>query len=449
MHVSKTLIALLLSYLILATLYATLVPLWETPDEPAHYRYVMQLAEHWRPPADPLIRPKDRFCKDYTFTSSNYEWYHPALGYLPLAIVYKILSAVAPHSLPLAIPPLNPLFCSDPFTNTNLFYLEASHPWEVWQHRWGVLILRIFSALYGGWVIIYATYRIGRLLKMDGFEIVAAAWVALLPQFIFINASVRNDTFSNAISALLLFLTAEMQFSHKHRLSLLVVIGLVLGIGILTKLTVIYLMPVVLVGVILAPSRSLRERIQSAACILGIASSLVALYYIRYPEAQAAFVYTSAEMRVRPESLSWPYWKPFLPMLIDLFFARFGWANILVPTWWIRIALWIWGLGTGFSLYQIIRSLKRGEDMPKIRIMILLLASLFLAFVGMVRYNFSHFQPQGRFLFPALASWAILGTWGFATVLPKRTRPWVGLVLMGFLLLFNLQSLATLVSAYF
>ncbi len=399
MHVPKRLIILMLTYFTLAILYSTLVPPWETPDEPSHYRYVMQLAERWRPPADPQIRQRDRFCRDHTYISSNYEWYHPAPGYLPLAISYKILISIAPHSLPADIPPFNPLFCPDPFTNPNLFYLETPHPLEVWQHRWGVLILRILSSLFG-WVVIYATYRMGRLLEMSGFEIIAASWVALLPQFVFINASVRNDTFSNAISALLLLLTAELQFFHKHRILLPVMIGLILGAGILSKLTVTYLIPAVLLAVILAPSRSLGERIQSAACIIGISFTLVALYYICYQEARAALLYTEAQMEVKPTSFSWAYWKPFFPMLIDLFFARFGWANILVPTGWIRTAFWTWVLGTGFSPIHS-RSLKRREDTLKTQVMILLLVGLFLAFVGVVRYNFSHFQPQGRFLFPA------------------------------------------------
>ena len=38
--------AIVLVYLILATLYAAYTPDWQAPDEPAHYNYVQYLGEH-------------------------------------------------------------------------------------------------------------------------------------------------------------------------------------------------------------------------------------------------------------------------------------------------------------------------------------------------------------------------------------------------------------------
>lgn len=447
MHLPRSLLAVMLTYCILVTLYAALVPPWEAPDEPAHYRYLTALTERWRPPADPGVRQRDRFCRDYAFTTSNYEWYHPALGYLPLALVYRTLQLFAPDSLPADIPPFNPSFCSDPFAYPNLFHLRVSRPLKVWQHDWGLLILRVASSLWG-LVVIAVTYQTGKLLEMKGFEIVAAAWVAFLPQFTFINASVRNDTITNAIAALLLFLIVRMQLSERRRRPLLIT-GLTLGIGILTKLTLAYLTPAVLIAPLLLPAQSLRDRFRAATCIIAISSIPVALYYLGYPEAQSALSYIEAQMKIRPEITSWTYWKPFFPMLLDLFFARFGWANILVSTWWIRIAFGIWVLGAVFSCYRLARLLKHERRNPKIRMLFLLTIGLLLAFVGVIRYNLSHFQPQGRFLFPALVSWALLGTWGLGTALPKQARFPVGLGMVSFMLLFNLQSLITLVSAYY
>lgn len=150
-----------LAYCILTFLYAVLVPPWETPDEPAHYRYAAQLAARWRPPADPGVRQKDRFCRDYDFISSNYEWYHPALGYLPAALGYKVVELFSPYSLPAEIPPLNPPFCDDPFHHPPLFSHGALVPVLVWKDAWGLLIVRIFSSV-GGLVVIFAAYQIGR-----------------------------------------------------------------------------------------------------------------------------------------------------------------------------------------------------------------------------------------------------------------------------------------------
>ncbi len=38
------LIIILISYLVIGTLFAALTPAWQVPDEPAHYNYVRQLS---------------------------------------------------------------------------------------------------------------------------------------------------------------------------------------------------------------------------------------------------------------------------------------------------------------------------------------------------------------------------------------------------------------------
>lgn len=448
MRFPRSLWIVMIVYCALAGSYAALVPPWETPDEPAHYRYVTELARRWRPPADPEIRQKDSFCRDYVYTTSNYEWYHPALGYLPLAVVYKVLQLIAPHSLPADIPPFNPLFCSDPFTHPNLFRLETPRPLDIWQHNWGLLCLRIASSLWG-LVVIIATYQIGQSLKMGTFAVVAAAGVAFLPQFTFINASIRNDTVSNAISALLFLLAVNMQIFPQRRDRLALMTGLILGAGLLTKLTLAYLIPMVLLAVILPPPRSLQKIIRPIIYVIVLPFAIAGLYHLCYQEARAALIHTKAQMVINPGSLSWTYWKSFVPMLVDLFYARFGWANVLVPSLWIKIALGIWMLGIGLSSLRMIQLLSQGMENPEGNVLILLYFGLLLALAGTIRYNFSHFQPQGRFLFPALAAWALLSMWGLATALPKRARLLAGLAIAGFMLLFNLRSLVILVSTYY
>jgi len=441
---NRSIVFILMAYLMLAILYAVLVPPWETPDEPAHYRYVVQLAERWRPPADPGIRQRDSFCRDYDFTTSNYEWYHPAFGYLPLAVAYKVLSAMVPYSFPADFPPFNPMFCSDPFTNPNLFRIEAPYLLEIWRDQWGLLILRFLSSIWG-LVVIYATYRIGQYMKMEGFEIVAASWVAFLPQFTFINASVRNDTVANAISALLLLFAIKMQRSSRHRYLLTSIMGLFLGAGILTKLTIAYLIPIAIAVVLFSAQKSWKECCWLLLCLLTPLFVLVGWYYLYYPEARAALAYTSTQLKINPRSFSWAYWKPFFPMFVELYFARFGWANVQIPSGWIKVVGGIWVLSFSVSMFYLWRKKETLENFT----LMLLLWGLFLAFVGVIRYNFSVFQPQGRFLFPAIISWAILGTWGLSKVLPKQAKAPIGFAIAFFLLAFNLRSLSVLVSVYY
>ena len=93
MNLHKIILVLIaVMYCALSVMYAILTPPWESPDEPAHYLYVSQLATRWRPPQKSTIQQTNRFSKDQAFISSNYEWYQPALGYLPAARLENLLA---------------------------------------------------------------------------------------------------------------------------------------------------------------------------------------------------------------------------------------------------------------------------------------------------------------------------------------------------------------------
>lgn len=437
-----------LTYSLLATLYAVLIPPWESPDEPAHYQYVVQLAERKRPPQDSLVRQKDRFCRDYPYISSNYEWYHPPLGYVPLAIVYQIVESLSPSILPDKIPQLNLLFCEDPFRYPALFLHEDLKPLLIWKDKWGLLILRLSASLWG-LVIIYAVYQTSHLLKMGNFAIVTAAWVAFLPQFIFISATIRNDTVANVIGALLFLLIARVQMSKPDRLSGLLM-GLLSGAGILTKLNLLYLLPLTILALILPQWKTWQKWTGPVFLVAASYGAVVILYYLLYGEARAALSYTMLQMQIKPQAFSWSYWKPFLPMLTDLFFARFGWANVTLPNGWIRFACGIWSIGAGLTLLQSMRLFHKKQEMATVHLLALFAFSLAAALAGVIRYNLAQFQPQGRFLFPVLLPWAIWGMWGVHQSLSgQRIREVVGVGLIGFMLLFNLRALVVLWTTYY
>jgi 4-amino-4-deoxy-L-arabinose transferase-like glycosyltransferase len=442
-HQRILLLLISLCYCILTILYAVLTPPWEAPDEPAHYMYVSQLAARWRPPLDSGIRQQESFSKDYPYISSNYEWYQPALGYLPDAVVYKALETIAPQSLPMNIPPLNPLFGTDPFKYSNLFSHADLRLFQVWDRDWGLLVIRILSSFWG-LVIIYVAYKIGALLdEENGFlGIVAAGWVAILPQFTFINASIRSDTLTNAIAALVFLAAARMQSNTVDRNRSALLLGILLGLGLLSKYTFIYIVPVGLLAVVLAQPRHPRGWVQPLLCLILPMLILVGAYYLVFPEARAALEYALTTTQIKSELLTWRYLKTIPdPLLLDLFYARFGWANIIVPNTWPRLAFGIWALGAGVTAIQFGREIKKAERRDSIKIITLFGLGILLALVGVVRFNLSVYQPQGRLLFPALLPWSVLGFWGAWQFLPERGEKIATFLVIGFMLLFNVYAL--------
>ncbi len=438
---------IVLGYCVLVTLYAVFTPPWESPDEPAHYLYVSQLARRWRPPSDPGVRQTNNFWRDYPYVSSNYEWYQPALGYVQGAWVYSLIDWLAPATLPEQIPPLNP----QPGESPNLFVHQPMRPWTVWKGVEGLLILRITSSLLGV-IPILAAYRIGRLLLGDiSLGLVAAGWVAFLPQFTFISGSVRSDTTANAVGALVCMLAVEMIF-QKPRPARIAVLGGILGLGLLTKYTFLYLIPVGCFAVLLSvKDGTLRQYASNLLTLLIPLFLIVAAYFLSFEEARAALAYTyNHELTLLPHAFSWNYLKRIPePLFIDLFFARFGWANVVISNFWARLSFGLW---CAFAIITFVGTLSLYRDQATegtFRALVLLWSAFILACAGALRYNLSVLQPQGRFLFPVLPAWAVLGFWGIFKGLRSRGVSIATKVSVLYMGLFDLFALITLYTAYY
>ncbi|NLE99376.1 MAG: hypothetical protein GX601_00205, partial [Anaerolineales bacterium] len=84
-------------YLVIGALYAVFTPVWQVPDEPAHYNYIRSLAEGR---GLPVLEPGDydqelmteltsrRFPPDLSVDSVEYGDHHPPLYYLLATPVY-------------------------------------------------------------------------------------------------------------------------------------------------------------------------------------------------------------------------------------------------------------------------------------------------------------------------------------------------------------------------
>ncbi len=452
MHLQKAMLfSIALVYCVLSSLYAILTPPWESPDEPAHYLYVSQLAARWRPPEDTSVKQTESFSKDQAYITSNYEWYQPALGYLPGAVAYKLLEIVAPGRLPKQMPLLSSSFPDIP-ARYNIFVHPGTTVRDVWRGAWGVLIIRVFLSLLG-LPVIFAVYKVGCLLDKESgsLGIAAAGWVAFLPQFTFINASVRSDTLANAIAALVFLIAALLQASAAHRNKNTLLMGVFIGLGLISKNTFIYIAPIGLMAIILSDPRIPRTWLRPTTLVYAPALVLWSTYYLAFGEARTALSYTlTTTLKINPTLLTWGHFLGILrPLWIDLFYARFGWANVAPPAIWSWITFCSWSIGCCVTLIQGIRLYRKSGLNLQVKIITMLFFGILLAFIGIVRFNFSVVQPQGRFLFPALLPWAILGFWGIWQNLSKRAEKIATILIISFMLIFNIYALFfTLMPAY-
>ncbi|MCL4534399.1 MAG: glycosyltransferase family 39 protein [Bacteroidetes bacterium] len=406
------------AYLGLAALYAVNVPPWNSPDEPAHYNYTRQLAEQR---TFPVLAAGDydfallerlkaaRFPLSEPVDAIRYEGHQPPLFYILATPVYW---ATAGLTLPQR-----------------------------------VVALRLLSAIFGALVLVVAYATVSRVLG-QGMGLAAAGFIAFVPMYVFIGASVNNDALSVLMLSAILWalvgiLLPDTQPSgwrrsiQEHPYWL---VGALLGLALLTKTTA-YIAVGIVAAVALVPQS--RERWRSATLwrgvrrltvAYGVAAAISGWWFIRN-----AWVYGNLDILAWQRHDQVVVGQP-LTGAFDLeavrnlflvtfrsFWAQFGWMGVLVDS---RIYLligalsilaaaglcwWVAGLWLGRE------RLSRGQWLA----LSVLLGSALLTVAGLVQYNLTFIQAQGRYLFTAMVPIAAFYCLGLRSLVP---RPYRGIV---------------------
>ncbi len=261
---SPFLFLILAIYLLAGVLFATFTPAWQSPDEPAHYNYIRYLA---RQSSFPELVSRcynqayleqlkaDRFPPELPLENVCYEFHQPPLYYLLLA----------------------------PF-----FSLSGG----------SLLVLRLGSVLLGAGVVALA-WGIARTIFPHTPSVFygTAAFVAFTPMHVAMLASVNNDALAELILATLLFLlTRRVMFPGRVAVRRDIVLGILLGLGLITKTTVYIAVPLVGVALWLAAksrqgSRGAGEQrgkgvdwpvlVRQGLIVYGVALAIALPWYLR------------------------------------------------------------------------------------------------------------------------------------------------------------------------
>lgn len=367
--------ALLAVDIALGLAYATATPIWQNPDEPAHYNYAEYIAQtgglpelragDWDSGLLEQVKTGQIPASDPRVSRIRYEAWQPPLYYLVAAQVLR----VAPSGDLLA----------------------------------DVRLLRALDVLLGGCTV-FVGWLIGRELFPDN------RWLALtvplvmagVPMFSSVSSAVSADPLANLLAACLTLLLLRAN----RRIAWL---GVVLGLGLLTKLALAIFVPLAL-GVALRQGRK-----QAAAVLVGPVLLLapwlvhqVSTYGWLDPLATSRHAQVVADQPRFP-GLSPEYLQAFGTTTFHSFWAQFGWMAIPAPD---RL-YWVWGAFTLLGVLGLFRS--RLQARWRLGLAIVLLS--LLAYVG---YNLAFVQFQGRYLFIGLAPIAALLVRGWSAWLPQR-----------------------------
>ena len=423
------LLLILLVYLALATLFAVKTPPWQNPDEPAHYNYIADVAAERRLPlleegdydGAYLERLKaEKFPPGLSIEPVRYESHQPPLYYVLAAPVY-------------------------------------------WVSGGSLLALRLFGVVLGaGVVVMVFLCARAALPQSPQIGLGAAAFAAFLPMHIAVMASANNDALAElaiagAVLALLRWQRAtdageSGEESRGKSYRLLLVTGILIGAGFLTKLTAYILLPVALFVVagkanwqIRGQKLSLKGLFAQVALLTAPAVALGLPWWIRNSRVYGAWDLlglarhdvvvtgqTTATAWIAENGWS-AYWERAWTFTSKSFWGVFGWLGVFMDARVytalqvvsamavVGVVFWCWNRGSPGKVQWL-----HLFSTPWTALLLLWLG----AFAAYAWYNLGFMQHQGRYLFPAIPAWSVFFALGWWAVLEKRASVVAGGVLL-------------------
>jgi 4-amino-4-deoxy-L-arabinose transferase-like glycosyltransferase len=417
-------LAILLAFLLLATLYNLSTPVYESPDELQHAAFVAWLAEG---KGLPVVDPQNPGPWDQEGTQ-------PPLYYWLTA--WLVPGPAPDGDADLAV--LNPYAgIGDPLRPDNKNRVLHNPEEERWPYPadtlWVHLARGISTLMAAGTLV--AVYRLGRIIFADrrGLALAMMGLVAFVPQFLFLSASINNDNVVILIAAwALVFLAKWLCSKELPGWAALAGLGILLGLGPLAKFSGLLLWPLAGGTMLWLAWRERRFRwlIPAGLLVFGLALALSGWWFVRNQQLYGDLSALSPHLAIMGTRAKLPRLGALLAEFRGLrysFWALFGWFNILLPEPFYWIVEGLSGVGLmGFILF-LIRSLRKQLQGSRHAIL-MLLVWLGLVFGAFVRWTLLTPASQGRLLYPALASLALCLVVGWAELLPKRFQSAVAVV---------------------
>jgi 4-amino-4-deoxy-L-arabinose transferase-like glycosyltransferase len=399
---------IVLVYLALAVGWNLATPPFNNPDEPAQWNYVRFVADTG---TLPVLRPGDdpaqlldrlrsaHFPPGDSIDAIRYESHQPPLYYATAAVLYKLTAW-----LPLK------------------------------QH---VEVVRLLSTVFGALTVLAAWRLVRALLPAEpALALATAGFVAFVPMAVNMTAAVENDGLSNllvTVCVLGLLLWLQRGFAWRGA----AILGLVMGLAALTKVTALVVLPLALLAAFLRFRRAGRDGKHAhpfGALIVAYAVTLLLwgwwvvrnmlIYGWRDPLALDINRLVVSQPLTGPLTVAAA--QRFLTISFDSFWAQFGWMGIPVPTVYPVLALLslLAGAGLVVALFRALRSEALGPvRWAKAGEVLLVLAWPVLVAASDVQYNLTFIQAQGRYLFPGLGGIGLFFMLGLSRLAGPRLSP--------------------------
>ena len=435
----------------LGVLYSVATPIFEASDELNHYPFVQTLV---RGNGLPVQRPDQA-------TLWGQEGSQPPLYYGLAAIATAWIDTgdmaqlldLNPHAergVPLA---------SD---NKNMVIHDRGDelPWH--GTALAVHLIRILSIWLAAGTVL-CTYLLVLELFPQRLAIALAAMAinAFLPMFLFISASVNNDTLVVLLSSLTLLLLVRMLQRGTSPRSLLA-IGMVIGLASLSKLSALGLIP--LAGLALAlrffssqwPPRlqgsaggrqsfgpAVWRWVKDYALVLLPVIAVAGWWYWRNWQLYGDPTGLNAMLAIAGRRVMTPSWRQLLGEFQGFrinFWGLFGGVNILMRPAWVYPLLDLLTVAAAIGLVIWAWRVWRPQRFDQWPAVTLVAAWIAVVFVALIRWTSSTMASQGRLVFPAISGICLFLALGWLGWLSPRRQPTAALGVGGLMLVLALAA---------
>lgn len=417
------------AYLVLAVVYSVATPLGETPDETEHFRYLQHIALTGELP---VMVPM--YEENVTI-----EAHQPPLLYLLGARLSRGLGLFLD---PADNPPENVCFSfdpDDPGRQHAYFHVPAEWPPQrdlflAWQ------LMRWLGVLLGAGTVWLAA-QIGRAVAPTDTRVplVAAALLAFNPQFLHVMASLNNDVLTTFLGAAIVWQSATAVADPRRRRY--AGLGLLLGLGLLSKFSLLAFWPLAVMAVFPAQvqallavgrgERPLRDRLRALLptwaawrrwlpdllLVLVLPLLVAGWWYVRnwqiYGDPLMWDVTLAAKGLViaREGSFTLADFGEFLVTHFQSYWLWFGWLTVKAPRWVYGLIL----AGVLAAVAGLVRwALRRRAARREMAVNGVALLFCGLAVTAVYASLLQYFQTinwtgyQGRLAFAAAAPLAVL-----------------------------------------
>lgn len=410
-------VGILLYFLAVGASFVFLIPVGQAPDEPSHLAFINFVAVHGHLPNQYM---PSEFVRD--------EGHQPPLYYILGAMLVRASNGGHAYAV-------------------NVTYVETPGPVPLLsgtfadgKAKLAFMLLRCFSLLCGAGIVVLI-FKIAELFFPDSlWQAIPALFAVTLPQFLFNCAYINNDVLSNLLTTAAIFYSFKILAGSPRRADF-VLMGVCTGLSFCTKKTGLFLFPCIFACLCWAGVRDrwgLRGFATRLAYTFGAVLLVSSLMLIRNRLLYGDWLATQMEQRslehlIARKTLRSHYFREEFPFqLYTSFIGRFGWMIVPLPEriyTFYTLLLRITGAGVFLCLVQRIRLMQQskqtgsstedGESLPDRYQATLVCAALgYVAccFTGIVVFNLTYTQAQGRYWFCVLACIGVLVAVGAKTV---------------------------------